>query len=66
MYWSLDYYEGKVRFEIHLPKKIGWFALGFSDRGELEDADFCVLWRDWKGMQHFDVSFTPFFKTWED
>ena len=24
-----------------------WLAIGFSDYGELNNADFCVLWRDW-------------------
>ena len=25
-----------------------WIAIGFSDYGELHNADFCVLWRDWR------------------
>lgn len=24
-----------------------WFAIGFSDYGELKPADYCVLWIDW-------------------
>ena len=24
-----------------------WLAIGFSDYGDLNNADFCVLWRDW-------------------
>lgn len=24
-----------------------WFAIGFSNYGELKPADYCVLWIDW-------------------
>ena len=26
-----------------------WIAIGFSDYGEPQNADLCVLWSDWKG-----------------
>ena len=25
-----------------------WLGVGFSDRGQLEGADLCVLWVDWR------------------
>ena len=27
-----------------------WVGLGFSDRGDLEGGDLCLLWRDWRGV----------------
>jgi hypothetical protein len=33
-----------------------WIGFGFSDRGDLEGADLCVLWVDWRGEFNFDVS----------
>ncbi|XP_019872323.2 tyramine beta-hydroxylase [Aethina tumida] len=49
MSWMLDYSDGSVAFEIHIPPGYGWFALGFSDRGDLFPADYCLLWEDLKG-----------------
>lgn len=58
MYWSLDYDQKYVRFEIHLPlRKWDWFAIGFSDYGEFYPADFCILWSDRKWRTEFQVSF---------
>lgn len=58
MYWSLDYNQKYVRFEVHLPlRKWDWFAIGFSDYGELYPADFCILWTDRKWNTEFQVSF---------
>lgn len=37
---------------------INWFALGFSDRGDLENADVCLVWTDYKEQDHFEVSIT--------
>ncbi|KAK7604848.1 hypothetical protein V9T40_006034 [Parthenolecanium corni] len=49
MYWSLDYDQQFVKFEIHLPlRKWEWFAIGFSDYGEFYPADYCILWTGWK------------------
>ena len=38
-----------------------WVAVGFSDRGELTDADFCVFWVDWKGGAQVQVSTSTLF-----
>ena len=35
-----------------------WLAIGFSDYGELYNADFCVLWRDWRQRTRFSDVFT--------
>lgn len=55
LYWTLDYYAEKITFEVHLLSNFGWFALGFSERGELFPADYCLLWYDWKKNEHFQV-----------
>ncbi|XP_018325349.1 tyramine beta-hydroxylase [Agrilus planipennis] len=52
--WIVDYPLKTVTFEIHIPIKFGWFAIGFSDRGEHFSADYCVLWYDWKHELHFE------------
>ncbi|XP_056637105.1 tyramine beta-hydroxylase isoform X2 [Diorhabda sublineata] len=52
LYWSLDYNSETVIFEIHIPSDYGWFAIGFSDRGNLFPSDICLLWRDLKGISH--------------
>ena len=38
-----------------------WVAVGFSDRGELTDADFCVFWVDWKEGAQVQVSTSTLF-----
>ncbi|XP_026762021.2 tyramine beta-hydroxylase [Galleria mellonella] len=55
--WRVDYSIEKIQFEIKLLKKappFSWFALGFSDRGNFENADVCLLWTDYKGHDHFE------------
>ncbi|XP_065218029.1 dopamine beta-hydroxylase-like [Planococcus citri] len=59
MYWSLDYNQKYVRFEIHLPlRRWDWFAIGFSDYGELYQADLCILWSDRKWNTEFQDVWT--------
>lgn len=58
LYWIIDYHSKQLTFEVHLPKEFGWFALGFSDRGNLFPADYCLLWYDWKRRAHFEVCIT--------
>lgn len=55
--WLVDYIAENVEFEVHLPSKFQWFAFGFSDRGDLFPADYCILWYDWKKKLHFQVKF---------
>lgn len=57
--WRVDYLAQRVQFEIIISEKapeFNWFALGFSDRGELKNADVCLLWTDYRGQDHFQAS----------
>jgi len=56
LFWTVDYQIRRADFEIHttLPP-YGWFAIGFSDYGEIAPADYCVLWRDWRGHVSLQV-----------
>lgn len=59
LYWSLDYDKSKVFFEVHVPlPENSWFAVGFSDYGDLYLADLCVFWVDWKRQFHFEDVWT--------
>ena len=40
-----------------------WVAVGFSDRGESVNADFCVFWVDWKGNPYVRVRAFQSFET---
>ncbi|KAK3791493.1 hypothetical protein RRG08_055517 [Elysia crispata] len=51
--WSLDYSQEIVKF--HLTAKISrhsWFAVGFSDHGEVTSADLLVFWADAIRVNH--------------
>ncbi|CAD6205683.1 GSCOCG00009965001-RA-CDS [Cotesia congregata] len=55
LYWRVDPTKEMIQFEIHYTgKQSGWFAVGFSNRGELTLADYCVLWIDWHLKVHFE------------
>lgn len=59
LYWTIDYHKKLLHFEVHLPlPRISWFAIGFSDYGALNPADFCILWTDWKKRVHFEDAWT--------
>ncbi|CAH1968308.1 unnamed protein product [Acanthoscelides obtectus] len=57
LYWQLDYSSETVTFEVHIPAGYGWFALGFSDRGDPFPADYCVLWENVNGIVSFDDAY---------
>ena len=40
--------ELEISAEVELDSH-SWVGLGFSDYGELNGADLCVMWRDWRG-----------------
>uniref|UniRef100_A0A0A9WPA7 Tyramine beta-hydroxylase n=1 Tax=Lygus hesperus TaxID=30085 RepID=A0A0A9WPA7_LYGHE len=43
LFWALDYVNSKIKFEVHAELQEGdWFAVGFSDRGDFENGDYCV------------------------
>lgn len=57
--WRVDYSNKKIRFTVKLSKDaphLRWFSLGFSDRGNLDNSDVCIMWVDYKGGQHVTVS----------
>ena len=57
--WTLDYPQSKVQVEVHVPiLRDEWFAIGFSDYGDLSGADLCVMWQDWRGKFHFQVIYS--------
>ena len=61
--WQVDYERNDVIFEVvHLTKISGkfldWVGVGFSDFGESSNADFCILWTDWKGQVSLEDTFT--------
>lgn len=56
LYWQVNYKTDELSFEVHISRTFGWFALGFSDYGELFPADYCVLWYNWKHESMFQAS----------
>ncbi|XP_012275259.1 tyramine beta-hydroxylase isoform X2 [Orussus abietinus] len=47
-HWSIDWMKEVMIAEVHYAgEENSWFALGFSNYGELYPADYCVLWHDW-------------------
>lgn len=48
LHWMLDYPTETITFEVHLPRiYLQWFAIGFSDRGDIFPADYCILTSGW-------------------
>ncbi|CAH4028352.1 unnamed protein product [Pieris brassicae] len=55
--WRVNYLNKKIQFEVRLSEKapaVNWFALGFSDRGDFENADLCLVWTDYNEIEHFE------------
>ncbi|KAG6444520.1 hypothetical protein O3G_MSEX003409 [Manduca sexta] len=55
--WRVDYLKRKIRFQMTVAEKaptFSWFALGFSDRGMLNNSDVCLFWFDYKGKDHYE------------
>nr|XP_018907091.1 PREDICTED: tyramine beta-hydroxylase [Bemisia tabaci] len=53
--WALNYPQQKVFLAVRTPlSEKGWFGIGFSDYGELTDADLCFFWIDFKERVHFE------------
>ncbi|CAG0923435.1 unnamed protein product, partial [Notodromas monacha] len=56
--WRVDYAKQEVQLEVKFKSSDSdqndWLAFGFSDRGEIKEADLCVFWVDWKYQVHFD------------
>lgn len=55
--WDVDYTENDILIEVHANVPLNaWIAIGFSDYGEEENGDFCILWWDNWNKAHFQVS----------
>ncbi|XP_050684571.1 tyramine beta-hydroxylase [Leptidea sinapis] len=55
--WRVYYSINKIRFQIVFSddtQPMKWISLGFSDRGDLNNADVCLLWTDYTGQEHFE------------
>ncbi|XP_026739132.1 tyramine beta-hydroxylase [Trichoplusia ni] len=55
--WRVDYTLRKIKFRVSFSDKASpcnWFALGFSDRGNLNNSDACLFWTDYKGKQYYE------------
>ncbi|XP_011167262.1 tyramine beta-hydroxylase [Solenopsis invicta] len=56
-HWRVDLMNKLVIVEIHyVGNESSWFAIGFSDYGELKPADYCILWSDWHQQIHLQDS----------
>ncbi|XP_011700718.1 PREDICTED: tyramine beta-hydroxylase [Wasmannia auropunctata] len=56
-HWRVDLMNKLVIAEVHyVGNESSWFAIGFSDYGELKPADYCVLWSDWHQQIHLEDS----------
>ncbi|XP_077500682.1 tyramine beta hydroxylase [Amblyomma americanum] len=59
LFWTVDYEAESLTAELKLElPPDDWFALGFSDRGDITLADVCVLWADAHGRPHLDDAWT--------
>ncbi|CAG2177798.1 unnamed protein product, partial [Oppiella nova] len=55
LFWTVDYETQAATLEVRavLQRPYDWFAVGFSNYGEIVDADMCVLWTDRRHKIHF-------------
>ncbi|XP_064458103.1 dopamine beta-hydroxylase-like isoform X2 [Ornithodoros turicata] len=59
MFWTVDYDTELLTVELKLElQPTDWFAVGFSDRGNITNADLCVLWADKRGKPHLEDTWT--------
>ncbi|GBL79541.1 Dopamine beta-hydroxylase [Araneus ventricosus] len=59
LYWIVDYEEETVTFELRARvSDHDWIGVGFSDRGEITNADLCILWTDRKRKNRFQDVYT--------
>ena len=52
MYWSYDHKVVTIRVEALLAQRDDWFAVGFSDDGDISGSDVCVVWTDTTTTQY--------------
>ncbi|XP_054721644.1 dopamine beta-hydroxylase-like [Uloborus diversus] len=59
LFWNVDYEEEVVTFEMRVrAAEYDWVGVGFSDRGEITNADLCFLWTDKKRKNRFQDVYT--------
>ncbi|XP_042895000.1 dopamine beta-hydroxylase [Parasteatoda tepidariorum] len=59
LYWIVDYDEETVTFEVRArASNHDWIGIGFSDRGEITNADLCILWTSKKRKNRFQDTYT--------
>lgn len=59
LYWTVDYEDETVNFEVRVrASDHDWIGIGFSDRGDITNADLCVLWTDRKRKNRFQDIYT--------
>jgi len=57
LFWDVDSVAETIQFRLVANvNKDDLLAFGFSDYGEPEDADLCVMWTDLQGRHFFQVS----------
>lgn len=58
LYWLPDYKRKQVLFQVRYIQhtKYDWLAIGFSNYGNITNADLCILWLDHHSQFHFEVS----------
>ncbi|XP_076359948.1 tyramine beta hydroxylase [Tachypleus tridentatus] len=59
LYWTINYVDKEVIMEVraHLNTN-DWIGVGFSDRGNISNADLCIFWVDRQGDSHFQDVWT--------
>ncbi|KAG1652656.1 Dopamine beta-hydroxylase [Nymphon striatum] len=58
-FWKVHYEFEKVEIEIRANMlEDQWLAVGFSDYGEVTNADACIYWTDQTGKTHFQDVYT--------
>ncbi|XP_001602880.1 tyramine beta-hydroxylase [Nasonia vitripennis] len=54
-HWRVELTTEQIVAEVHYAaEEYSWFAVGFSNYGELKPADYCVLWVDWHRETHLE------------
>ncbi|WAR30866.1 DOPO-like protein, partial [Mya arenaria] len=58
--WNVNYHKEEVECRIRANIRQGseWFGMGFSDYGELANADFVIFWTSANGVHHFQDTHT--------
>ncbi|KAK9498772.1 hypothetical protein O3M35_003335 [Rhynocoris fuscipes] len=59
LFWNYDWKEKWIKFQIEgIFKADEWFAFGFSDRGDLYNADYCIFYTNSEGKRDVIDAYT--------